>query len=167
MPRHKYSNEFKIKLAKLYFNQHKSFNYLNKKYHVNLLLLSYWIDSAEIWGLSILKTKSSNRRFSINFKLKVVKYYLNHNDGLVKVGARFRVSYTHVWRWTKKFQNHGFIALRNHYRETFDHHRKKHKPIKNNRNKSDFYKNEIARLRAKNRSLQLDRIILKAIARMK
>ena len=101
MSKRKYSAKFKIYLMKLYYESHWSFTDLRQKYHVGMLSLQDWNNLVKFWGYSALRAHSQ-RRFSIKFRLRVVKYYLRHHEGCSKVAGRFKITHTHVQKWTNK-----------------------------------------------------------------
>ncbi|UQS85384.1 helix-turn-helix domain containing protein [Apilactobacillus apisilvae] len=99
----KYSTNLKIGIANTILNHQDSVNGLSKKYNIPKSNIKRWIYVARYQGLTALKVKHKKRNFSIEFKLKVVKYYLNHNLGINPVAAKFNLGPTTITLWTKIF----------------------------------------------------------------
>ena len=69
------------------------------------------MNTAELNGLESLKVKRTKRKYSVGFKLDVVSYYLKSDEGRNLVAAKFNISPSQVYSWTKKFQQGGPEAL--------------------------------------------------------
>ena len=50
-------------------------------------------------------------KYSEEFKLKVIEYYLNHDYGYMKVAKYFKINHEHLRKWVKKYQEHGLEGL--------------------------------------------------------
>ena len=105
----KYSSELKI--ASDYLNGRGSYNGLSKKYNITPSIIRTWVNTAELNGLESLKVKRTKREYSVDFKLDVVNYYLKSDEGRNLVAAKFNISPSQVYSWTKKFQQGGPEAL--------------------------------------------------------
>lgn len=107
----KYSSELKVQVASDYLNGRGSYNGLSKKYNITPSLIRTWVKAAELNGLESLKVKRTKREYSVDFKLDVVSYYLKSDVGRNLVAAKFNISPSQVYSWTKKFQRGGPDAL--------------------------------------------------------
>ena len=107
----KYSSELKIQVASDYLNGRGSYNGLSKKYNITPSIIRTWVNTAELNGLESLKVKRIKRKYSVDFKLDVVSYYLKSDEGRNLVAAKFNISPSQVYSWTKKFQQGGPEAL--------------------------------------------------------
>lgn len=50
-------------------------------------------------------------KYSKEFKLKVIEYYLSHDYGYMKVAKHFKINHEHLRKWVKKYQEHGLEGL--------------------------------------------------------
>ena len=50
-------------------------------------------------------------KYSKEFKLEVIKYYLNHDYGYMKVAKYFKINHEQLRKWVKKYQEHGIEGL--------------------------------------------------------
>lgn len=107
----KYSSELKVQVASDYLNGRGSYNGLSKKYNITPSIIRTWVNTAELNGLESLKVKRTKREYSVDFKLDVVSYYLKSDEGRDLVAAKFNISPSQVYSWTKKFQQGGPEAL--------------------------------------------------------
>ena len=107
----KYSSELKVQVASDYLNGRGSYNGLSKKYNITPSIIRTWVNTAELNGLESLKVKRIKRKYSVDFKLDVVSYYLKSDEGRNLVAAKFNISPSQVYSWTKKFQQGGPEAL--------------------------------------------------------
>ena len=105
----RYSSELQI--ASDYLNGRGSYNGLSKKYNITPSIIRTWVNTAELNGLESLKVKRTKREYSVSFKLDVVSYYLKSDEGRNLVAAKFNISPSQVYSWTKKFQQGGPEAL--------------------------------------------------------
>ena len=107
----KYSSELKVQIASDYLNGRSSCNGLSKKYNIAASIICAWVKAAELNGLESLKVKRTKREYSVDFKLDVVSYYLKSDEGRNLVAAKFNISPSQVYSWTKKFRQGGPEAL--------------------------------------------------------
>ena len=107
----KYSSELKVQIASDYLYGRDSYNGLSQKYNIAASIIRTWVKAAELNGLESLKVKRTKREYSVDFKLDVVSYYLKSDVGRNLVAAKFNISPSQVYSWTKKFQRGGPDAL--------------------------------------------------------
>ena len=103
----KYSSELKVQIASDYLYGRDSYNGLSQKYNIAASIIRTWVKAAELNGLESLKVKRTKREYSVDFKLDVVSYYLKSDVGRNLVAAKFNISPSQVYSWTKKFQRGG------------------------------------------------------------
>lgn len=108
----KYSGEFKVAVVNKYLFNHASYKTLAKRYHVVESMLEAWVKLAQAQGLEALQVKKSHKTYSLDEKLAVVDYYQTHDEGVIKVGAKFNLSPSQVTSWTKIFNEVGAAGLR-------------------------------------------------------
>ncbi len=99
----KYSSELKVQIASDYPYGRDTYNGLSKKYNIAASIIRTWVKAAELNGLESLKVKRTKREYSVDFKLDVVSYYLKSDVGRNLVAAKFNISPSQVYSWTKKF----------------------------------------------------------------
>ncbi|MEN9863654.1 MAG: hypothetical protein RLZZ601_1418, partial [Pseudomonadota bacterium] len=61
-------------------------------------------------------------KYSKEFKLEVIKYYLSGKGGFKAVGDRYGVKHTYIQRWVHAYKAHGQKSLTKtytHYPDTF------------------------------------------------
>ena len=107
----KYSSELKVQIASDYLYGRDSYNGLSQKYNIAASIIRTWVKAAELNGLESLKVKRTKREYSVDFKLDVVSYYLKSDVGRNLVAAKFNISPSQVYSWTKKLQRGGPDAL--------------------------------------------------------
>ena len=59
-------------------------------------------------------------KYSKNFKLKVIKYYLEKKEGYLKVAEHFKVSDSTVLQWVRKYKANGEKGLETRKRKNYD-----------------------------------------------
>lgn len=108
----KYSTELKIKIVSEYLDEQNSMNGLSRKYNIPHSVIHGWIHQAQENGIESLKVKHKKSTHSLDFKLNVVRYYLNNpNLGRIPVAAKFNISDSQVYNWVKKFEKEGVAGL--------------------------------------------------------
>ncbi|QNQ81611.1 IS3 family transposase [Lactobacillus sp. PV012] len=108
----KYSNGFKIKIVSEFFNHQDSIKGLSRKYNIPYSMVYKWIHQADENGLESLKIKHKKMNYSPEFKLNVVRYYLNNpNLGITPVAAKFNINSSQVYTWVNKFKKEGMAGL--------------------------------------------------------
>ena len=59
-------------------------------------------------------------KYSKEFKLKVINYYLKKNEGYVKVAEHFKVSDSTVLQWVRKYKENGEEGLVTKTKKNYD-----------------------------------------------
>ena len=165
----KYSSELKIQVASAYLNGRGSYNGLSKKYNITPSIIRTWVNTAELNGLESLKVKRTKRKYSVDFKLDVVSYYLKSDEGVRRVAARFNISPSQVYSWTKKFQQDGPESLLPVKKGRPAKMPKKSKKVKRNKQTETLtdkqkYEAILQEKDAKIKELELELIIAKKVA---
>ena len=165
----KYSSELKIQVASDYLNGRGSYNGLSKKYNITPSIIRTWVNTAELNGLESLKVKRTKREYSFSFKLDVVSYYLKSDEGRNLVAAKFNISPSQVYSWTKKFQRGGPEALLPVKKGRPAKMPKKTKKAKHNKQTETLtdkqkYEAKLLEKDAKIKELELELIIAKKVA---
>lgn len=108
----KYSVAFKITVVQEYQMKAVSFKTLGQKYNIDPSIIRRWLCLAEAQGLEALKVKRQYQKYSLDEKLAVVDYYQTHEEGPIKVAARFNLNPSQVTIWTRIFNEQGVAGLR-------------------------------------------------------
>lgn len=108
----KYSTELKIKIVSEYLTHQDSMRGLSKNYNIDFKSIREWIHQAQENGLESLEVKHTRLCYSPDFKLNVVRYYLNNlNLGMIPVATKFNISSSQVYTWVKQFEKEGIAGL--------------------------------------------------------
>lgn len=71
----KYSHEFKLKIVQEYLNGTLGYTLLSKKHNISSKIqLQKWVNQYKKYGKEGLKTKKYNKKFTLNFKLVVLRF---------------------------------------------------------------------------------------------
>src|SRR5690625_2296026 len=71
----KYSYEFKLKIVQEYLNGTLGYTLLSKKYNIpSKSQLQKWVNQYKKYGKEGLKTKRWNKKYTLNFKLDVLRF---------------------------------------------------------------------------------------------
>ena len=107
----KYSKEFKINIVKQYIKG-KPASTLAREYNIpRTYLISRWVHKYMALGDGAFDTSSSNKTYSKEFKLKVIKEYLNGHGTYEDLANKYDISTdTIVSNWVKKY-NEGIEIL--------------------------------------------------------
>ncbi len=113
-----YSKEFKMKVVQEYLNGKGSILDLSIKYDISSKsTLSKWINQynshEEIKDYNpkgdVYMTKS--RKTTLEERIEIVQYCLDHNKQYKLAAEAFDVSYTQVYQWVKKYEEFGEDGL--------------------------------------------------------
>ena len=164
----KYSSELKIEIVSKFFDHQNSMNGLSKKYNIPLEMVRKWIHQAEENGLYSLKVKHTKVNYSPEFKLNVVRYYLNNpNLGILPVATKFNINSSQVYSWVNKFEKEGLAGLLPKQKGRLSKMPKK--PKKNRSEKIKLsekqkYEEKIIKQEAEIEKLKLENLVLKKVA---
>ena len=57
-------------------------------------------------------------KYSSEFKLEVIKYYLENNVGYQTAADHFGIAYSPVLRWVRKYKENGYVGLMKNQRSS-------------------------------------------------
>lgn len=109
----KYGFEFKIEVVKAYLNGEGGYKYLANKFNIPASCnIENWVTSYREFGEEGLLRKRKNRKYTLDFKLEVVEYYLtteiSYKDLAMKLGINNPALIT---SWVAKFREQGVDGL--------------------------------------------------------
>lgn len=108
----KYSAELKLQIVQDYLSGQYSYNDLVARYNISShTLIRKWVAAAQEKGLETLQQSRHHRHYSLDQKLSVVDYYQTHDEGLIKVAARFGINASQVASWSRIFNAEGAAGL--------------------------------------------------------
>lgn len=58
-------------------------------------------------------------KYSSEFKLEVIKYYLENNVGYRTAADHFGIAYSPVLRWVRKYKENGYVGLMKNQRSSY------------------------------------------------
>lgn len=109
----KYTYQLKKKAVLAYLNGECGYKPICKQFGISSpSLLIDWVKDYKAFGLEGLKLPKKHARYTFDFKLSVVKSYMNSNKSSRAIGDEFGIHRTLVVRWTKQFQSQGEDALK-------------------------------------------------------
>ncbi|WP_413628123.1 helix-turn-helix domain-containing protein [Fructilactobacillus vespulae] len=110
MPRINY--EVKNKIIEEYFNGIGSTT-LSQKYHVSKSVILVWINRIKNKNLSMISCKNRHQiEYSLEFKIKVLKYKNSNNSTLSELCNKFKIhSESTIYFWQHQFDELGIIGL--------------------------------------------------------
>lgn len=155
----KYTQKFKLDLIQEYLDTGCSQRCLENKYSLPKDTLKKWWTVYNLKGPEGLKLRHFKCKFTVDFKLRVINYYLNNDVSMSKVAASHNLLCSQISIWLKLFMEGGSEALKP---------KKKGRPSKMSKmTKKDARKilkkesDEIAALKSELRQVKMERDILK------
>ena len=109
----KYDFDFKLSVVKEYLDGEGGFKYLAKKWGLpSHTPLREWVLTYKQVGEEGLRRRKSNKTYSLNFKLDVIKYYQNSGESYLDVAIKYNLSSQgQIKKWHETFLKHGIEAL--------------------------------------------------------
>lgn len=109
----KYSFEFKMEVVKAYLNGEGGYRYLAKKFNIPAKkAVEDWVANYKEFGEEGLLRKRRNAKYTLDFKLEVIEYYLtteiSYKDLSLKIGINNPALIT---SWVSKFHKEGVEGL--------------------------------------------------------
>ncbi len=101
----KYSKEFKIQACINYDVGKGSLLDISKEIGVDDELLRRWYLAYKEHGCNVFDESSSNRSYSTDFKLNIIKEYISGNYSLANLNAKYNISSSVISNWVKKWYN--------------------------------------------------------------
>ena len=155
----KYTQKFKLDIIQEYLDTGCSQRWLENKYSLPKDTLEKWWTVYNLKGPEGLKLRHFKRKFTVDFKLRVINYYLNNDVSMSKVAASHNLLCSQISIWLKLFMEGGSEALKP---------KKKGRPSKmskmTKKNARKILKkesDEIAALKSELRQVKMERDILK------
>lgn len=103
--RRKYSKEVKIEACEEYIAGKGSFGSISKNIGCNRERVREWYLSYKIHGPKAFDTSNRNRTYSKEFKLSVVREYIEGNISTPDLSAKYRINNSVILNWIKKYYN--------------------------------------------------------------
>lgn len=109
----KYSNEFKMEVVKAYLNGEGGYIYLAEKFNIpSKTVIKNWVASYREFGEEGLLRSRQNKKYTLDFKLEVVEYYLtteiSYKDLAMKLGINQPAL---ISTWVAKFREQGVDGI--------------------------------------------------------
>ena len=103
----KVSYETKIEVISKYLSRKISVKEIAYQLNVSVYSVKEWIRKYETYGFDGLKTKSRNKYYSSETKIKAVTEYINGKDSLYGICARYKISsHSVLQNWIKQYNGH-------------------------------------------------------------
>lgn len=104
----KYSAEEKLKIVEDCINGRDNPNHAGKTRGIGCVTIREWIAKYKAEGPSAFIATEKNRRYSAEFKRKVVEEYLSGKGSMLELMAKYAIrSETQIKRWIKIYNNRG------------------------------------------------------------
>lgn len=104
----KYSAEEKLKIVEDCINGRDNPNHAGKTRGISCVTIREWIAKYRAEGPSAFIATEKNRRYSAEFKRKVVEEYLSGKGSMLELMAKYAIrSETQIKRWIKIYNNRG------------------------------------------------------------
>lgn len=159
----KYSLQLKIKIVNE-ANNGASYNSLARKYNISRSNIVEWHLLVQRHGFQALDRKGK-RKYSSDFKFKVVQDYISSPNGVVDTATKYNVSTSQVSSWYHIVKSQGIGGLRPHPKGRPRKMTKKKKSSNNNSemtlSQKERYEQEILELKEKLNYAEMERDILK------
>ena len=108
----KYTQKFKLDIIQEYLDTGCSQRWLENKYSLPKDTLEKWWTVYNLKGPEGLKLRHFKRKFTVDFKLRVINYYLNNDVSMSKVAASHNLLCSQISIWLKLFMEGGSEALK-------------------------------------------------------
>ncbi len=157
-----YTREFKEQVVREYLSGEGSELDLAEKYEIcSRSTVSSWIKQYNNSHEDTLKSylggrirMTKGRKTTLAERIEIVEYCIEHELDYTKTAEQFQVSYSQVYRWVKKYNEHGVSALKDN--------RGKGKPLED-MNELERLQAENKLLEARNKQLQMENDVLKKL----
>lgn len=108
----KYSKAFKLKVVQTYLSGKQGQNLVSDEFNINRSQVKEWVSAYKHNGEAGLTPRSSNRRYSAEFKLSVIAYRHRHNLSLLETAKHFNIaSFSTLHVWEQRYNHQGIHAL--------------------------------------------------------
>jgi transposase len=103
--KYKYNKEEKQKACAEYHRGVSSLRTISKEVGCNAETIRKWYLKYTQYGLDAFNVSTSRKKYSEEFKLKVVKSYLIGNYTMSELSVKYKISASMVQRWVKKYNS--------------------------------------------------------------
>ena len=163
----KYSYEFKLKIVQEYLNGTLGYTLLSKKYNISSKSqLQKWVNQYKKYGKEGLKTKKSNKKYTLNFKLDVLRFNQDTGASYKDTANAFGISEPSIIaNWKRQYVQEGTQGLnkpQGRPPKMPKSNQDKNKPDRINKN-SDQVKQENELLKKENEYLRIELEYLKKL----
>lgn len=161
----KYSSSFKVNVVQDYLTGKYSFQVLAQKYQIpDPVEIRRWVTRVKYHGYQSL-IQTGNKTYTLDFKLEVVKYYMEHQVSFNEVAAKYNINHSQAYSWYRIYKNEGIVGLRPKPKgRPSNHMNKRKKKTKSlTPTKEEQYKQKIAELEAKVAYQNMELDILKKL----
>ena len=117
----KYPKELKVAAVKAYLSKDYSLREIIRDYSISdTRVLRNWIkkytshSELKDSGKGMSQTMTKGRKTTLEERIQIVKYCLNHQKNYALAAEAYEVSYQQVYQWVKKFEANGEEGLRDH-----------------------------------------------------
>jgi len=112
----KYNFEFKMNVVQEYLHGVGSFRFLSKKYGVSKTCIHVWVAEQERSGAKCLLKSRKRKEYSFEFKMQVVKLYLESEFSYRELAFEYGISNPAlIARWVRGYRAAGPDALKPKY----------------------------------------------------
>lgn len=163
----KYSYEFKLKIVQEYLNGTLGYTLLSKKYNISSKSqLQKWVNQYKKYGKEGLKTKRRNKKYTLNFKLDVLRFKQDTGASYKDIANAFGIGEPSIIaNWKRQYAQEGAQGLnkpQGRPPKMPKLNQDKNKPDRINKN-SDQVNQENERLKKENDYLRIELVYLKKL----
>jgi transposase-like protein len=101
----RYSKELKIQACEEYIAGKGSFNSIAKNIGCDAKTVRKWYLTYINHGLKAFETSDRNNSYSKEFKLSIVKEYMEDNTSMLDLSAKYKICEKVIRNWIKKYYN--------------------------------------------------------------
>ena len=105
----KLSYEDKKEIIRLYNEKHHGYNYIANLFKVNDSTITRIVRKYNMHGEDSL-IKKSNRKFSADLKLEIIKRAIN-GESKWSLGVEYKIGQTQIINWLKNYEENGYNGL--------------------------------------------------------
>ena len=101
----KFTSKQKIEACEKYINGHGSIYSISDELGISYESFRRWVLKYKNNGNDCFEESNTNKSYSSDFKIKVIKEYLEGKGSLADIAAKNNIAYSMVIRWVKKYNN--------------------------------------------------------------
>lgn len=145
---HKYSLELKLQVVHEYLRGQASYISLAEKYQIRSeTIVKRWVkkynshEKLKSSGAGGYPIMTKGRKTTLNERIEIVEYCIGHNYNYAETAAKYTISYSQVYSYTKKYESGGVDALQD----------------RRGKKKEESQMNELEKLRLENKLLRAEK----------